>query len=253
MRSVKLVVAAAIAIFVCAALEAAPAFAGGGHKNPVWVKANGAVLKAGETIGITAKAKTGSTQVLSGGGHVVNCHAVAVLAGAKLEGGEPGTDSETLSYSNCELEGRKTSECEVMNVGGTGGTIVTKALKSKLAFGSAAKATAEESANNGTVTVFEAATGTVFVKLVFTGTNCGTVPSPTTVKGGVVVTNEEGAAEPEIAFTHVLKATGATKYWVNNGGVVEEKTVTRLEAFGVGATYLGEVEVTGGEEFGVLG
>jgi hypothetical protein len=244
----KLVALMALAMLAMASFGAAAAFAGGGHANPVWTSKGGTVLAAGKTIGIK-KSKAKTAQVLSAPGVKINCTAVATNAAATLNGGEPGGDSETLTYSGCTVASH--AECEVHSPGKANGTIETNALTSKLAFKSKASAEKEESAASGTVTVFTPV-GSAFVEIELIGglSKCGFVPAKNTVEGTVVSTNVNTGAEPNEKVTQVTNAVNQRNYFTNPGAVEHE---AGLEAFGLEASYKGEVEVEGAEAYGVYG
>ena len=66
-------------------------------------------LKEKETMEILAEAK--GTQKLNTGGSVIACKKVKFAKGAKMIGGEPVTDEETIEYEECEVEGH--ANCEI--------------------------------------------------------------------------------------------------------------------------------------------
>jgi hypothetical protein len=255
MRGIKLVGLALVVMAAMASLGATSAFAGTAE-NPEFV-----LSKNPLAFGITAAAN--GAQTLKAPGITINCSSVAVNSGAILFSEKEienekhekvkvkaSGDEETLTYSGCSVEGH--SECEVHSPGAANGTIATNALVSKLAFKTKAKATAKEAKNNGTVTVFTPKSGNVFVEIELKG-SCGFVPKSNKVEGSVVVTNVQGAAEPEKAHSHELSAENQRNYFVNPGA--KEETA-ELTAFSLEASYTGKSKVTAkesGAEFGIEG
>ncbi len=246
MRSIKLagLTAAVTLIFTVAAT--ATALAGGGHANPIWTHESGTMLFAKEKLLASVKAKT--VQELSAPGVKIDCTTVSSSGGITLEGGEPGTDLETLLYTGCKVSGHPS--CEVESPGEANGSIKTNPLKSTLAFKSKSSAEKEEAEKSGSVTVFQPASGTVFTEIALIG-SCGFVPSPNPgkVKGIVVATNVQGA-EPEEALNHTLGAVNQRNVFANPGAA---EFTAGLEAFGLSASYKGELEVIGAEKFGIRG
>jgi hypothetical protein len=243
MRRMKLVGLSVMAVLALSAFVVSPAFAGT-KENPVWWTSSG---ELSGSLGITAKAA--GTQTLKGTGITINCTGVSVNAGAVLKSGIPGTDEETLTYTGCAVSGHE-STCEVNSAEQPNGTISTNALESKLAFKTKLAAEGKEAKASKSVTVFKPATGTVFVDINLSG-SCGFVPSETSVKGEVIADNvstNEGATE--LATSHEISAKNEEKYFTNPGA---KESKASLKAFGLAASYTGNVTVSSASSYSVEG
>jgi hypothetical protein len=241
MRRMKLVGLSVMAVLALSAFVVSPAFAGT-KENPVWWTSTG---ELSGSLGITAKAV--GTQTLKGTGITINCSGVSVNAAAVLKA--PGSDEETLTYTGCTVSGHE-STCEVNSSGQANGTISTNALESKLAFKTKLAAENKEAKASKSVTVFKPASGTVFVDILLSG-SCGFVPSETSVKGEVIADNistNEGAAE--LATSHEISAKNEEKYFTNPGA---KESKASLKAFGLAASYTGNVTVSSASSYSVEG
>jgi hypothetical protein len=259
MRAMKLLGAAMLAALAVSAVGASAAFAGptfevpchkvttagtGAFENSTCTVSGGTkefskTLLGGESETIEAKAE--GAQVLTASSVELECSGVSVAAGAKIEGGSPGTDTETLIYTGCIRKGHSTCEARTKS-GPTAGQIETLPLKSELVY--------RTKALTSTDTLFVPVTPSKFVEVELKGTECGSITSGT-VEGSVAVENEAGLHVEGIL---TAPATPIKKVFDEHG---TEKTVG-LKAFGfLTASYVGKdkVKLSGalkGGEWGVL-
>jgi hypothetical protein len=234
----KLVGIAVAAVFAFSAVATASALA---RNNPRWYTGSPlTALGAGSEKTLTAKAR--GAQKLSAGSTTLTCSGVGVQTGAKLIGSNQpnaGTDSETLVYTGCHVEGKP--GCEARTKGGANAEeIVTHALSSKLGYKTKGGA---ESESDNTLTLFTPASGSVFVEIELKKVT-ESCPSFTTatVEGSVAVENVEGSTGKTV---HVIKApaTPIVEFWSNNGATPEE-TKPSLTVFGfINSSYVGEAEI----------
>jgi hypothetical protein len=242
-------VLAVMAAFVPSMVVVTPAFATS-EKNPQW-EVGTTLLALGQEKPIEVKAVS-PKQVLTASGVKIECTGVKVDSGAAIIGGEgetAGTNKETIVYEGCTVNG--SPDCTVDNVGGVAGTIATQALKSTLVFETKTAAEKEESK---TLTLFEPASGSVFVELEL----AGTCPSPGAgkypVEGQVAVTNKEGSVSKQ---EHELEAPAKviTEYYTNKAGKTEKHSVTTFKVLHIAnASYEGVVAVKleSGEDWAVF-
>jgi hypothetical protein len=194
-------------------------------------------LAAGEFKEITAAAN--GTQKLSSTGVTINCTALKLGAGAKLLGGEPGTDEEIITYEKCSVEGFPLCKINGKNAGEA--TITTNLLKSTLVFETKAAAEAKTAP---TLSLFEPKVGTQFVEIEFSGTCPAT--GKLKVLGKVLAKNVNGESHIE---TGELEAppTAIKKYFTNPGATEHKFSATEelhLEGiFNLPATYSGKATV----------
>ncbi len=234
MRRMKLVGLAIVAVLALGATMTASAFAA--SNNPEFKVEGLAVAAGGEELAASAT----TSQVLKAPNITIECSSLVAKSGSKLL--PLGLNSETLVYSGCGVPGK--SACVVKNVGGTGGTIETQPLNSRLEWASETAANNEE--ENKTDTLFEPETGEagLFVELEVSGTCPFLTTGKHKVTGEVLVENENTTAE---ALSHSLTAptTALKHYWRNEGGVAVEKTVRTFEVSPFGtSTYSGTSSVS---------
>ena len=262
MRSMKIMGLCFIAAMALSAVVSASASA---TKNPKWVICetrgptngqwnNGTCTELGgnkshetrlltgtETRLITATANGVQKLTSTAAGITILCQKLSLASGAKLTGGEPAGDLETIRYEECSVEGHE--KCKVKNKGGTFGTIETKPLLSIVGFKSKA---AEEGENQAeTVTVFKPETGKVFVELEME-TEC---PVKALEKTGLPIAGEVGC-ENAGGNAHLVEqelncpSPRITTYWLQSGGSPKEEKIAKLELAGFESTYTGKSKVS---------
>ncbi len=260
MRRTKILILCAMAAMAtCAALSSSAS----ATKNPKWALCEGRTTGTGqwgnntcttlggekahetrllltenETRGIAAEAN-GPQRLTVAGLFTIVCKKLKLKAGAVLLGGEPGKDSETIVYEECEIEGKP--NCKVKNEGGVNGTIETLPVTSTLVYSSKA---AEETENQAaTLTLFKATTGETLALLELEGAECPEAlrEKSLPVKGEVLGENINGN---EHLVTHELNfPTIALKtYWLQVGGVATETTIKKLFLLTSAAVYFGKTK-----------
>lgn len=253
MQRVRFVIAA---IVVCATVAAgvAPALAGSSG-NPQWSVA-GTTLSSGESREI--KGEGPGTQKFHAGEVTVACSATALESGATIIGGSgstPGTGSEQLVYTGCQIRKSATEEvvsgCAVYSVGAAAGTMKTAKLAARLGYVSQ---TAAEHEEPNTVTVLKPETGSAYLQVELTGESC---PLPGagkyTVEGEIALKNPESGVEKA---KHAVEApsTSVKAFYLNSGGVAKEEKLRGLKMSTYNAVYVGEAttETISGERWGVV-
>lgn len=240
MRRTRLGVAA---IVVCLAISAGvdPALAGSSG-NPQW-SVEGVTLKSGETVEI--KSEASGAQRLKAGEITVNCGSLSLESGSVITGGSgatPGSGSETLVYSSCQVETGSSEElvpgCKVNSTGASAGTVKTERLAVKLAY---ATPTAAEHEEPNTVTDLKPESGSYYAQLELSGEGC---PFPGAgkyeVEGEVILKNPEASSEKT---KHAAEAPApAVKYfYLNSGGSPKEEKLKSLKVVGVATgVYVGD-------------
>jgi hypothetical protein len=202
------------------------------------------LLQSGETLTILASA-IGNQKLetpVDGAEATIECEDLSVASGGYLEGGDPGTDHETLVYSNCSLPKNTHPPCDVNSVGQTvgSGIISTEPLTSELVYLTAAGRTNLNAAETGTL--FKPVTSNVFVTIELTPLGAGKCPvtGKPKVTGTVVVENKEATVHKLLG---VLKAEKAiSKYFIGSMASPEEKKA-KLEFGGTSSTYTGEASI----------
>jgi hypothetical protein len=241
MFKVRLILLSIFAAFAASAVASAAAQAAGCEESKgekcLYV-VSGTKLASGQTAEITAsqkkafvlkgKAAGAEVQLESGG--------VSVESGAKLVGGNPGTDEETVVFE--KVTTKKPAGCAVV-----GGKVKTGALTSELVeFVKSGKVEKEDAV------LFKPKTGTVFVEFEFenSGTKtCSIAGKKFAAEGTVLATTTHGpSTEGTLTFT-TAKAEYRTKGSSTN-------TVAELKFAGETATLAGEetVKLVSGAEFG---
>lgn len=206
--------------------------------NPQW-QILGKILKAGETVGVTAEAN--GVQKLTSAALTIECTKFALAAGAILIGSDapaPGTSEETIVYSGCKVAGFP--NCKINNE--VPGEIETKPLRDLLVFLTRLGALDENALESGTL--FEPKTPKIFAEFTLSEANPGTGECPVTgntvVEGtGVLVNNLNAdllSTVKEIEAPSIKK----TAYFVNEGKLLTlERTGVNIKVGGAPATYIG--------------
>jgi hypothetical protein len=158
-----------------------------------------------------------------------------------LNGGDPGTDVETLVYTGCTVPGAP--HCDVLSEGAASGTIATTLLESKLVYLTEAGAKTLNAAETGTL--FRPKSGTTFTELLLTALSgsCPITTPPVAKVEGEVITENEKATERALLHTLIAPTTAKTEYWLDTSPSPTKDTITRINLGGVNATYLGKVSV----------
>jgi hypothetical protein len=162
----------------------------------------------------------------------------ASVAG-NIEGGAPGTGTDTMTFTGCKVEGKTEAECNVRSVGEPVGTEKIKVNTELVYLGSKEEASKEEGKVGA---LLKPSTGSTFVELEFAGTHC-----PLGVEGKHKVL---GSALAELSpvggvamIAHLIlpsEALGHAFTWKKEGEVSEVKP--KLTLLGVAVTPAGEEE-----------
>jgi hypothetical protein len=233
-----------VAVLALSALASTSAFAASTN-NPQW-KVNGVLLGSGQSdeVGIVG----GSAWKISNFGLTTECSKVSLKAGAKLLGGDPGTSSETITYSGCSEVSRP--KCKI---NGNSGTITTQPLTGTLAFETKEAA---EKETGPTIVVLKPTTGKVFLSYVEEEASKGLhecfYGGERTFTGELALRAPEGATELTV---HSFEPSTIKWYYVNTGGKTVETNVKQLAWAGTAATMQGEmkVELAGKQNWSIFG
>jgi hypothetical protein len=244
MKRLRLTVVAGCTAFAAFAVVV-PALAGSGG-NPQWSVA-GEQLALAETKPI--KGEASGPQKLKSGEATIACTSLSLASGSQIVGGggaTPGTGSEQLVYAGCVVENTTSEEvfagCNVNSVGETAGHLKTEKLAAKLAYATSGAAEHEEP---NTVTVLKPESGTTFLGIEFSGEHC---PTPGNGKynaeGELALKDPEGSTE-KAKHTAEAPLSAVKLYYINSGGVPEEKKVKGLKVQSMtNAVYFGNSIMT---------
>jgi hypothetical protein len=265
MRNVKMVGLCLVAAFACCAAAAAsadaetgPLFglcgevsAGAGQYTDAHCEDAGTgswetkLLQDGEALTVLASA-IGDQKLetaADGAESTIECSGLSLAPGAYFEGGDPGTDHETLVYSGCSMPKNTHPTCDVNSVGQAKGSgiVETKPLESELVY--LTKSARESLAAAETGTLFKPASGSIFVEMELTALGAGAkcpFAGKLKITGAIVFENVDASARQLLGL---LKAeSGIKKYYIDSMSAPEEKKV-KLEFGGVGWTVTGEVSL----------
>jgi hypothetical protein len=247
MGYVKAMVLSVVVALGCCLGVAASASAEGGPLYGYLENGVAELLKSGKTLTVLAHAVT--NQLLGNSAAVIECSSLHLLPGAYLLGGSPGKNFEQILYSGCIVVGFP--KCDPLSLNEPLGSIQTLPLESELVF--LTKAGAIELNPDESGTLFRPANGvTHFAEItahelpVENDKECPASLASgahSLVKGEVILKNDNPLVHSE---SHELLApkTAILSYFLGHTG--EEKTIKKLEAFGLAAKYLGTslVDVT---------
>lgn len=258
----RMTLVALLAVFAVGAVAAASASA----KNPTWMTCkavtagsgkfeDGLCSKGGKGSWEASELLAGETKEVSSGavgeqrigitGVVIDCTGFKTTPGAKIMGGEPGTDEEVIVWEGCSIEG--SPGCTIN--GKTGGDITTNTLASELVF--LTKEAAEKGSAGATGTLLKPKTGEALATVTFGGVECPSfAKKPVTVTGEVVAENVEAgthATKHELHFPTTRIAT----YWIQVEKTVAEEKVKRVEWGANAGVFSGTtfVKLTSNEAF----
>jgi hypothetical protein len=199
---------------------------------------NGTKLASGQTAEITASQTKAFTLKGKAAGAEVQLEsgAVSLEGGAKLIGGNPGTDEETVVFE--KITTKKPASCAVV-----GGKVKTGLLKSELVeLVKGGKVTKEDAV------LFKPKTGSVFAELEFENSGTKTCPiggKKFAAEGTVLAKTTHGLSkEATLTFT-----TEKLEYRTKGSST---STVAELKFAGEAATLAGEeaIKLVSGAEFG---
>jgi hypothetical protein len=229
--------------------------------NPYWITGTTTnKLATGSSKSITALRGKGSQKLVTIAATIL-CGKVTVGSGAKIIGGEPGTDSGSLIYSECIVEGAPTCKPNSFKPVATEGTIETEPLSTTLLTRKGKKPTE----NNAVLDGFKPTGATNFANIEFKSACSATLKK---VKLEVSVTSGDkygviaelgkfatagGTCEEEkveVVKIGCVKAPATAITEAEEGATVVKAGLT---AAGGSASYVGEaeVEVESGVLFGV--
>jgi hypothetical protein len=223
MFRVKLLLLSLVAALSVVALLASSASA----KIAFQWKVGGKVLAAGESRTFTASAEStfdlkGS---VAGAALLLLSSKFKVEPGARIIGGTPGTNEETVVFENVTVD--KPANCEVESLPNpVVGTVRTQALKTEIVEGQTSKEP---------LILFRPVTGTTFVELRFLGANCVAKNVEGAVAGSIL-------ADPLPRLTEVL--TGLLNFEPSQGNVFLLSTGGAAETAGL--SFAGNAATLGG-------
>jgi hypothetical protein len=199
-------IVAVVAVLAASALAAGTAQAEGG---PVWIHGSGKkVLAAGEKI--TIKSSGVGAFKLKSSLATVECKKES--APGELIGGNEGTDKSTITFEECSLEKKSTSEC-----GPKEGKIGPFEVKTVLGYPEGKAGGTEEAYDQ----FFPTPSETVFTKFELTGSNCGLLDNQ---KVEVVATGTKVTEPPVNAKCGIIAIAGKFT------GTTFEKTISGQES-----------------------
>jgi hypothetical protein len=239
MKQIRTLGMVLVAVFAMSAVAASAAFA---SEGPTWV-VGGSPLSGSKNI--TARQKTKFT-LKAGSVITIEC-AQASSTGSITA---PRKDTSTISFTECAVAGKSSSECTVNSPGEPHGTIDT-AANTELVYIGSEKEAKEEKGKLGDD--FSPVSGETFVTLTVEGPNCPNLSSGTNeVKGSVVA--EVGAGEKVEGTLNFPSTTIKEAFSFESKGKVK-KLKPALTVFGfIGCSQVGEeiVETEGKEAFGAI-
>jgi hypothetical protein len=243
-----------LAITVSLAASAAMAVAAQAEEGPFY-KISGVRLAAGQEKSTTSALS--KEYVLTAATDVIDCKKMELENGKVIgsTGANAGTSSEVIVYRECSVTGNGTP-CEPFSEKNAGtpepGVIRTNAVKNSLAFTNKASKVGEV-----LLTVFQPASGAVFVTVKFKGTGCKVTSTAVEGKEGVAAEDWSTGATPEavkVGSEPVRAVTGEVRFpatpikedFIETGGL-RAAVKPSLKAFGVAATLVGRstVEIEG--------
>jgi hypothetical protein len=229
----------ALLTLATALLMSAVAAAGAQAIEFKWHVGGKSLEKATETRELETKAKKAKKAFVLKGEVLeakveIECTEVALAAGAKIIGGTPGTDEETVEFKGCKFT--KPVECEVENK-----TITTNKLKSEIVEGVGAS-------KGKVLTLFTPPEGKPFVEIKIVGEKCA-IKGKQPVQGSVLA-EDKPQKEEAVVGTVKFEPEEPKKYKNSKG---EEKAAGLTFAKNT-ATLSGEqeVELKGKEKFGAF-
>ncbi len=179
-------------------------------------KVNGKALVAGEQRTFTASAESAFDLkgTVAGAKALLLSNTFKVVPGAKIFGGKPGTNEETVEFTNVTVD--QPANCEVESLFGGGvtavGTVKTQPLKTEIVEGQ----TSQEP-----LILFIPKTGTTFAELRFLGANCLIKNTEANVTGSIL-----GDPLPHLteALTGLLDFEPSTgnEFLLSSGGAAEK-------------------------------
>jgi hypothetical protein len=210
-----------MAVFAMSAVAVAAAQATTG---PVWITGSGkTVLASGSTRSVTSS-NVSSNFHLEG---PVEVECKKESATGTLKGGTPGTDTSTVTFSECSLSGKKVSECSATGKGEAKESgIIKTSTKTVLAY-LKGKAGSSEASLDAT---FAESSNNVFAEFTFEGSKCGLL--------------QKQSAEVSAEGTEIELPTFKEK---RKCGVLAE--VGKISGGKVVPTKAGEVATEGGLKF----
>ena len=206
-------------------------------------KVGGVVLKAGETkeFTVTADGHTFDFTATAGGASILMLSTeFGVEAGAKIIGGKPSTNEETVVFKGVTVD--KPAKCAIESEGSSTGTIKTVPLKTEIV---------ESDTTHEPLILFQPRAGTAFVNLLLL--NNGT--EVCTLKGVLAALAGNFLGEPLPALTETVNGhiifEAPTKKFVLSNGTLEE---AGLLFGGNAATFTGLalVLLTSGQAYGAF-
>jgi hypothetical protein len=213
-------------------------------------------LKANETREIKAEAdglqKLGSPSLKL----TILCKKLKVKAGAILIGGEPGTDTETLVYEECEVEAKP--KCRINDIEGGKAIIATTPLASTLGYKTQKQE--EEENQTDTVTVFKAEAHGALYELEIAGEKEAECTSKALEKVKLPVSGEfacENVSAGTHLVTHELNCPEPriAEYWRQTAEQKPEKVVVKkLEIAGFEWTVVSKtaIKLTSGQGWWIV-
>jgi hypothetical protein len=200
------------------------------------------LLQGGEALTVLASAiGDQKLETASGPEATIECTGLSLAPGAYLEGGDPGTDHESLVYSGCSLPNNTHPTCDVNSVGEAKGSgiIETEPLESELVYLTATGRKNLNAAETGTL--FKPASGKTFVAIELTALGASAkcpIDGKPPIVGSAVVENVDAIGH---GLSGVIKTeSGIKKYFVGSMSAPEEKKA-KLEFGGWGWSITGEI------------
>jgi hypothetical protein len=207
-------------------------------------------LLAGESREIQSEAN--GPQLLRFSSVTIECKKFKTEAGAKIIGGEPGTDEEVIVYEECHMVGFPM--CKINK----NGTIGTNTLASKLVF--LTKKGAETESPEETGTLLKPKSGTTLFTVTFEHEPGGNCPFGESMEGKALPVTGEVVAENVKGGVHAKRqelsfpVSPIKTYWVQVAKTVTEERVKKAEMALVPLGFIGRTfyKLTSGEAFWIF-